>query len=171
MSNKNEIKALDRMRAELASARVLSPGGDVEKTCIICHKRFISLSLGSSDVCSDCERARMRAMTGGEELRRRLAVRSEPYELKCGRGFVIKGTRFRTYQGALRSMSAAQRRLYGAVVWRLPGAGTSIRGGFDIFPRGHPVPMGAEPIGGTGTSRDHDIEQEARDVIVEDDET
>lgn len=52
-------------------------------------------------------------------------------------GSRIAVTRHATYQSALRSMTAAQRKLYSATVWALPG------GGYDLFPLGHPVPAGA----------------------------
>ena len=45
---------------------------------------------------------------------------------------------YQTYQGALRVYSAAQRKLYRIRVFRLPD------GRFEAFPKGHPVPAGAE---------------------------
>jgi hypothetical protein len=57
------------------------------------------------------------------------------------KGHSIRVVRHRTYLAALRSMSRAQRRLYSATVWALPG------GGYDIFPYGHPVPDGARFVG------------------------
>lgn len=57
--------------------------------------------------------------------------------LRTAKGATITVTRHATYRAALRSMSASQRKLYGAGVWVLPG------GGYDLFPLGHPVPAGA----------------------------
>lgn len=52
-------------------------------------------------------------------------------------GRTLRVTVHATPMAAKRSMSAAQRKLYNARVWALPG------GGYDIFPAGHPVPLGA----------------------------
>jgi hypothetical protein len=52
-------------------------------------------------------------------------------------GVLVTFLRYRTVAAARRSMHPAQRKLYNAAVFELPG------GGFDIFPLGHPVPAGA----------------------------
>ena len=62
------------------------------------------------------------------------------YELKSLSGRTVTGTRHATPASAKREYSAAQRRLYGIVIFALPG------GGFDSFPAGHPVPHGARRI-------------------------
>lgn len=48
-------------------------------------------------------------------------------------------TSHRTALAAVRSYSAAQRRLYGMTLWQLPD------GGYDLFPAGYPVPAGSVP--------------------------
>lgn len=57
--------------------------------------------------------------------------------MKDAKGRDLTVTVYKAPLAAKRSMSAAQRKLYHADVWSLPG------GGYDLFPLGHPVPLGA----------------------------